>query len=131
MPSTTTPKTIDDVLTEVRYLLNDVGVAGSPFRFSQAVLLQLLNTALREVYTLRPDAVIGNFTQGILTYSSTTTYLLADLGTNIAFPFDERHFFAPVVAYVAGKAELADDEFVDTNRAMTLLQAFRVQLRGS
>lgn len=131
MPSTTTPKTIDDVLTEARYLLNDVGVAGSPYRFSQALLLQLLNTALREVYRYRPDAVIGNFTQGVLTYNLTTTYLLADLGTAIAFPFDERLFFSPVVAYVAGKAELADDEFVDNNRAMMLLSAFKQQLTGA
>ena len=130
MPSTSTPKTIDDVLTEARYLLNDVGVAGSPYRFSQTVLLQLLNSALREVYRLRPDAAIGNFSQGILTYNTSTTYLAADLGTGIAFPFDERLFFSPVVYYVAGRAELADDEFVDNNRAMTLLSAFRNQLVG-
>jgi len=128
MPSTTTPKTIDDAITEARYLLNDVGVAGSPYRFSQAYLLQLLNTVLREVYRYRPDAVIGNFTQGVLAYNQMTTYLLADLGTGIAFPYDERLFFAPVVAYIAGKAELADDEFVDSNRAMMLLQAFKQQI---
>ena len=129
--SNTLTKTIDDVMTEVRQLLNDVGVGGSAFRFSQALLISYLNTALREVYRLRPDAFIGNFTQGILnTYSTIVTYVPADFGLNpgTPFPVDDRLFFNPVVFYIVGRAELADDEFVDTNRAMTLLTAFGKQL---
>ena len=125
-------KTIDDAVAEARNLLNDTAAFGQPYRFTTVTLIGLLNTALREVYTLRPDAFIGNFTQGVLSNNAVVTYVVGDLGLNplVAFPIDDRIFFAPVVAYIAGKAELADDEFVDSNRAMSLLGAFRAQLTG-
>lgn len=128
--STTTTKTIDEALLEVRYLLNDSGVAGSPFRFSNDQVIRVLNTALRELYAIRPDAFIGNFVQGILSNNAVVTYTSADLGLspNTPFPVDDRLFYAPVVNYCAGRLELADDEFTDNNRAMTLLMSFRQQL---
>ena len=131
--STTTTKSIDDCLTEARLLLNDTGIAGSAFRFSNAVLLAILNSALREVYRYRPDAYIGNFSQGVLSNNLATTYVEADLGLSPAttFPLDDRLFFSPVVFYIAGRAELADDEFTDTSRAAQLIQAFRGMISAS
>lgn len=126
---TTTAKSIDDVITEVRALVND---SMEPFRFTDALLVQLMNTALRELYRLRPDAYIGNFTQGTLGNNAINTYSTADLDLDpaTAFPVDDRLFFSPVVLYVAGKTELSDDEFTDDNRAMTVLKAFRDALVG-
>lgn len=129
MASTAT-KTIDDAVNEIRMLINDNDPDG--YRFTQTQVLQKLNTALREVYRYRPDAYVGNFTQGILSVNSPVTYVLADLGLNPAtpFPLDDRLFFSPVVFYVVGLLDLTDDEFADDNRAMTVINAFRNQLIG-
>ena len=123
-------KSIDDAVNEIRMLINDLDLT-TP-RFTQTQVLDKLNTALLEVYRLRPDAYVGNFQQGILSVNQPTTYVLTDLGQNppVAFPLDIRLFFAPVVFYVVGMLDLTDDEFADDNRAMTVLQAFRNQLIG-
>lgn len=133
-------KTIDDCLTEVRQILND---SVAPFRYSDTWLIFVLNTALRDLYRLRPDAYIGNFTSGVLSSNLVNTYSVSDLQiiNGIAnptppvpvtpFPVDDRLFYPPVVFYMIGRVELNDDEFADDNRAMTLLQAFRAQLVGA
>lgn len=130
-------KTIDDIQTEVRQILNDQQV---PYRYSDQWLIQVVNTAMRDLYRIRPDAYIGNFTSGVLSANLTNTYSVNDLQVinGVAnplpptpatpFPVDDRLFYGPVVFYVCGRIELNDDEFADNNRAMTLLQAFRVQL---
>lgn len=129
MASTAT-KTLDDAVNEIRMLINDNDPDG--YRFTQTQVLQKVNTALREVYRYRPDAYVGNFTQGILSANSPMTYDPTDLGKNpaTAFPLDDRLFFSPVVFYVVGMLDLTDDEFADDNRAMTVLAAFRNQLIG-
>ncbi len=131
--SSTDTKTLDDCINEARIILNDEGFAGQPFRYSNARLLAILNTALREVYRLRPDAYIGNFTTGVLSNNLATTFVEADLGQDPAtpYPLDDRLFFSPVVYYLAGQAELADDEFTDSSRAQSLLTAFRQMLTGA
>src|SRR5450631_3835128 len=103
-------KSIDDVMTEARAVINDSVL---PYRFQPALLLSIFNTAIREIYRYRPDAFIGNFTPGVLSANAMPTYELADFGQApaVLFPCDDRLFFSPVVFYVAGKAELSDDEF--------------------
>lgn len=121
-------KSIDDALREARSIIND---EDEPFRYSNASLLRILNTALREVYSLRPDAFVGNFHSGVLSANDAVDYTEDDLEvapTETAFPIDDRIFYSPVVLYVAGKAELSDDEFANDGRAMTILQAFRNNL---
>lgn len=130
-------KTIDDIQTEVRQILNDQQV---PYRYSDQWLIQIINTALRDLYRIRPDAYIGNFTSGVLSANPTNTYSTGDLQVingvpnplpptpATPFPVDDRLFYGPLVFYVCGRIELNDDEFADNNRAMTLLQAFRTQL---
>lgn len=123
--ATTNPKLIDDVITEARETIGD---SVEPFRYPTAMLMGFLNTALRELYRYRPDAFIGNFVQGVLSYNPVPTYDVTDLGTDTSFPADDRVFFNPVVFFVAGRAELSDDEFSDQGRAMTLMQSFRGML---
>lgn len=132
-------KTIDDLVAESRQVLGDLQI---PYRYSDTRVLQVLNTALREVYRLRPDAYIGNFTSGVLSANLANTYTIADLQVAdgvpnpippvpiTPFPLDDRLFYGPVVFYVIGRIEINDDEFADNNRAMTLMQAFRAQLIG-
>lgn len=123
-------KSIDDCLFEARQMCNDVLV---PQRNTDATLIAFLNTALRVVYTIRPDAYIGDFSSGIVTTTAVNTYATTDLGATPAtpFPLDDRIFYYPVVAYIAGRIELGDDEFTETPRSQQLLQAFSQQLQGA
>ncbi len=143
--SSTTGKTIDDAITEARAMVNDNVLFNGqvqPIRNSDTLYVAYLNSALRALYQLRPDAFIGNFTQGILSANTVLTYSTSDLQTidgvanpnapnpATAFPADDRQFFNPVVAYIAGRIEIADDEYTETSRSQELLAAFRQQLIG-
>ena len=143
--SSTTGKTIDDAISEARAMVNDNTLFNGtvqPTRNSDSVYVTYLNSALRALYQLRPDAFIGNFTQGILTTATVLTYSTSDLQAidgvaNMTppvpatpFPADDRQFYNPVVAYMAGRIELADDAYTDTARSAQLLAAFKQQLQG-
>jgi hypothetical protein len=95
-------------------------------------LIAYLNTALRVLYTIRPDAFVGNFSSGIITTQAMNTYDITDLGQTPATPFpaDDKHFFFPLVAYIAARIEMADDEFTEQSRSALLLQSFAQQLTG-
>jgi hypothetical protein len=125
-------KTIDDLFAEVRLLINDVGVNGTNFRYTNDQIMLKYNTALRELYRYRPDAFIGNFTTGILSNNAVPTYVVGDLGLVPAtiFPADDRLFFNAVVFFVVGILELGDDEFTDQGRATSLFASFRQMLGG-
>lgn len=123
----TIAKTIDDAINEARYMVSD---ARAPYRYTDAVMISHLNTALAEVYRYRPDAYIGNFTTAQMGNNPVTNYVVADLNTAIAFPVNNMMFFNPVVFFIAGRAELADDEFTENSRATQLLQSFRAMLIG-
>lgn len=128
--STTTSKTLDDAVAEIRAVVND---SDSDFaRFPNTLVLTKINSALRDVYRYRPDAYIGNFTQAVFSSNAVVTYDETDLGLTPAtpWPIDDRLFFTPVILYVAGMLELADDEFVDNSRAAQLLASFRTMLVG-
>lgn len=127
--STTVTKTLDDAITEIRAIVNDSDVAFA--RFPNDLILTKINSALRDVYRYRPDAFIGNFTQGILSTNAIVTYDITDVGLATPWPIDDRLFYTPVVFYVAGMLDLSDDEFSDDGRAMTLLTSFRAELIGT
>ena len=142
--ATTVTKTIDDAIYEARLMVNDSSISAGvvvPTRNADAVYVQYLNSALRAVYSVRPDAFIYMNT-GIITTTLAPTYSTSDLQTidgvaNVTppspatpFPCDDRQFFFPVVAYMAGRIELADDEYTDTSRSSLLLAAFKQQLTG-
>lgn len=130
--SSTTTKTLDDAVNEIRGLINDNDPDG--YRYTQDFVIMKINTALRVVYSLRPDAFIGNFTLPVLSNNAVVTYdAETDLGLlpPTPWPLDDRLFFAPVVFYVAGILDLSDDEFADDNRAMTILQAFKTELTST
>lgn len=132
--ATATSKTLDDAISEARIAVNDATV---PYRNPDTTYLSYLNSALRAMYSVRPDAFIGNFTQGILTATTILTYDATDLQSYITppipatpFPADDRFFFNPVVAYMAARIELADDEYTENARSTQLMQSFIQQLRG-
>ena len=127
--SDTTVKSIDDALFEARTIVNDLQ---QPYRNADATLVTFLNSALRALYSVRPDAFIGNFSSGIISNNAVETYYTTDLGLTppTPFPVDDRLFFNPVVSFIAGRIEIADDEFVYNSRSAQLMQSFLLQLQG-
>lgn len=112
------PKTIDDALVDARVILNDT--AGD--RYTDADLVSDMNSAISMTKMLRPDA----FKLGEVLPEFDVTDL--NLGTD--FPLAEI-FYQSFVYYLAGNAELRDDEFAVDGRAMTLLATYRRNLTGS
>jgi hypothetical protein len=127
--SDTSTKSIDDALFEARTIVNDTL---APFRNTDATLIVFLNTALRVLYSVRPDAFIGDFSSGIITNNAVETYYTTDLGLvpPTPFPVDDRLFYTPVVSYIAGRIEISDDEFSEDSRAVQLMASFKQQLEG-
>jgi hypothetical protein len=135
---TQTTKTMDDLFNEVRFILNDNQV---PYRYTDERIVYHYNTALREIFRLRPDLYIG-FTNAILSANLVNTYSVSDLQVidgeanptppdpPTPFPLDDRLAYGPCVFYVAGRTEIEDDEFADNNRAMKLMLQLKQQLQG-
>lgn len=114
------PRTIDDALRDARVILQDT--AGD--RYSDEDLISDMNSAISMTKMLRPDAFIlgealPEFTVADVNASPATDFPLPDV------------FYQSFVYYLAGNAELRDDEFAVDNRAMTLLTAYRRNLTGS
>lgn len=122
-------KTLDDLVIEIRLMLKDRRV---PYRYPQSDIIEAINTALREVKRVRPDAFLGCCSDENGGTVDMPDYTEADLGltpTPMPFPIDEI-FYTAVVFHVVGKIQLGDDEFAVDNRAMTLLASFRQILLG-
>lgn len=114
------PKSIDDALLDARVILNDA--AGD--RYTDDQLVSDLNNAISMTKMLRPDAFILG--------EALPEFTAADLAQGPAtdFPLPEI-FYQSFVYYLAGNAELRDDEFAVDGRAMTLLTAYRRNLTGN
>lgn len=114
------PKSVDDALTDARVILNDS--AGD--RYTDAQLVSDFNSAISMTKMLRPDAFkLGEVLPEVV---------VADLQQEPAtdFPLPEI-FYQSFIYFLAGTAELRDDEFAVDGRAMTLLAAYRRNLTGS
>lgn len=111
-------RTVGQVVDAARAVLQD---ELQPFRYSTAQLCGFVSEAVGEARRLRPDMFHRTF-RNVIPYfnqNHTTEYLpLPDM------------YFAQVVNYVAGRAEIRDDQFATDNRAMSLLAAFGVSLTG-
>jgi len=114
------PKSIDQALVDARVILNDT--AGD--RYTDADLVADFNSAISMTKMLRPDAFILG--------EALPEVAVADLAQMPAtdFPLPEI-FYQSFIYYLAGNAELRDDEFAVDNRAMTLLAAYRRNLTGN
>lgn len=114
------PKSIDQALVDARLILQD----RDGERYTDADLISDLNSAISMTKMLRPDAfVLGE---------ALPEFVVGDLGQapQTAFPLPQI-FYQSFVYFLAGNAELRDDEFAVDNRAMTLLSAYRRNLTGN
>lgn len=120
-------KTYENLLDEARVLLQDT--AGD--RYTDTVLLGILNRAIADLCRMRPDACYDlfannqlNFPEVVATGAGTGQSDLAD-----DFGFDLM-FYTPIVSYVVGVAEVVDDEYTVDGRAAMLLSQYRSTILG-
>jgi len=83
-----------------------------------------INNGLYELKRLRPDIWLSSLTFPV---TDLPRYVDDPVDLATALPFNTM-FYQPLVLYVAGYAELRDDEFTQDARAATLLKSFAVQL---
>ena len=112
-------KTDQTAVTEAREILQDTE---EPYRYSDAILLNILNRALQELGRIRPDAFWTTFSTDDIVVPEVAT---ADLGTTFPIPMQ---FYLPVVSFIVAWAEVLDDEFTTDGRAGMLLQQFKTQV---
>jgi len=124
--------TAANALTQARHILQD---RAEPYRYTEPELILILNTALTEVKRLRPDAFAGSFQAATPFFHDPAdgSPPPGAIPTTDPWPIDQM-FVAPVIEYIAGYAELRDDEFVDgaanssSGRSAALLQRFVARL---
>lgn len=109
--------TVADIIARVRHNTNDED--GAAYRVSDAKYLTFAQDGVDEATSIRPDLLIGNFTAG---------FPALTLGTTI--PFTGRDAVA-LVYYMTARAEMADDQHVDSNRMSQALTQFRNMLGGA
>lgn len=102
------------VFEVARQILQDDGT-----RYPSAQLLGFLNEGIEQVWTVRPDIFVGRYTAGV------PVVLEAALADPLPVP---RTLTQALGEYVAGRAELRDDEFAVDGRAMTMREQLKIRL---
>lgn len=115
-------RTYQNVIDEARVILQDTDDEG--YRYTTDVLRDVMNRGLQELGRLRPDAFYTTFATDDIVIPEIAD---AGLGANFAPPMQ---FYAAIVYWVAGSAELVDDEFTNDNRAGILLARFTQMVVG-
>jgi hypothetical protein len=113
-------KTYQTAITEAREILQDTDSTG--YRYSDTVLLNILNRALQELGRIRPDAFWATFDTDDIVIPEVTD---SDLSTVFPIPMQ---FYSPVVSFIVAWAEVLDDEFTVDGRAAALWQQFKTQV---
>jgi hypothetical protein len=114
-------KTYVNVLDEAREILQDTQ---EPYRYSDTILINILNRALQEVGRIRPDAFWSTFVTDDIVVPEVTVPTLSS-----TFPIPMQ-FYLPVVSFVVAWAEVLDDEFTVDGRAAMLIAQFKQELTG-
>lgn len=112
-------RTVAQVVATARTITQD---QLQPYRVPDSELVGYVSEAVGEARRVRPDLFLSSFRDTIPYYTESlmaTTYVsLPDM------------YFAHLVNYVAGRADLREDEFSQDGRAMALMNAFGVALTG-
>lgn len=111
-------RTVGQIIASARGILSDQRV---PYRYLTSDLAGYVSEAVSEARRVRPDLFI------LTLRDPTPIYTEASLATEVPLPDS---YFSQVVNFVAGRADLRDDEFANDGRAATLIQAFGIALTG-
>jgi hypothetical protein len=106
---------VADIVANVRDILQDRD--DDARRYKDDSLIRGLNMAVLEIRRVRPDYFIGAYHNSVTQYSK--------LESEIQLPDT---CLPSLVKYLAGWAELRDDEYTTDGRAAALLQAFATDL---
>lgn len=115
-------RSVADLLTRVRVVLQDQDQ--DAYRYPTSDLVGYLNDSVLEARRLRPDLFLGRYRES----PPQIPYALTDY-TVQAFPLPDSVFTA-AVDYVAGRAEMRDDEFAVDGRATSFVNSFSQKLMG-
>jgi len=105
--------TVQDYIDTARTLLQDT--VNSPYRYSNADLVNALNLSFLEVRRLRPELVRAYFTTSLPSYSASS------LTTTVAM--DQQYRIA-LLYYICGHVQLRDDEVSQDQRAAIFMSKF-------
>jgi hypothetical protein len=109
--------TVQDYLDSARTLLQDT--VNSPYRYSNADLVNALNLGILEIRRLRPDLMRAYLRTSLPSYSTSS------LSTTVALDVMYR---TALLYYICGQAQLRDDETNQDARAAVFLNKFVSQL---
>lgn len=104
--------TVGEIITRARELIQDTI---TPYRYSDASMLDILNSGLLEIRLKRPDLFLPS--RQAPEYTSSSAALALD-----------PQYRMSLVYYVAGHAQLRDDEDTQDSRASALINKFTSQL---
>lgn len=107
---------VQTVIDESRAVLQDTDAAQG-YRYTDNDLLRYVRDAVISARALRPDIFIGQYSIPI-----PPSYALAD-----TFPLPDT-YLAAVSHYVAGRAEMRDDEFAVDGRAAMFYKSLSTAL---
>lgn len=113
-------KTYQTAIDEAREILQDTD--SDDYRYSNTILLNILNRALQELGRIRPDAFWTTFSTDDIVVPEITT---SDLSTTFPLPMQ---FYLPIVSFIVAWTEVLDDEFTQDGRAGMLLAQFKQQV---
>lgn len=109
--------TVQDYVSAARTLLQDT--VNSPYRYSDADLVNALNMGMLEIRRLRPDLMRPYLRTTMPSYST------AALSTSVILDEQYRN---GLLFYVCGQAQLRDDEATQDARAVIFMNKFTAQL---
>lgn len=117
-------KTYEDIILQSRVLLQDT--RATSYRFSDDVLLDILNRGLHDLSRIRPDLTYTLFTNNSLEVPEIvqTGAGAGQLNWDTVFGL-EMWFFNRLIEYVVAVAEITDDEYTQDGRAALMMQLFR------
>lgn len=123
-------KTYENLITESRELLQDTDADVQ--RYTDSTLLNILNRGLQDLGRMRPDAFYNLYSA-----NSLNVFEVVETGGTPPDTVDwtdpvgiEMQFYAALVGYVTGVAEVTDDEYTVDGRAALLLNMFRNNVIG-
>jgi hypothetical protein len=111
--------TVGDYVTRARTLLQDLI---PEYRYSDADLVEYLNEGILVSRHLRPDLWLGTFRASLPTYSSLSQATVVTIDPMVRMAF---------IYYMAGSAQLADQEDTNDQRASAFLSKFTTFLTGA
>lgn len=109
--SSATGQDLDQIIASVREYLQD---EATPYRYSDADIVEGYNDFLLEVRRVRPDYYIGTYADALPVATA------ADVGQSLAFPLSADIFDAAKL-YVAGIISVRDDQYAQDGRAVNFM----------